>query len=366
MADRNVRNYTGDGVLAKLGVVMFVEHLILDARRKAKIKKAHSAKQTGSQLDIGKGNHHTATSAKGRNDKSYSKAMGVDPTHSVRAATQPNDLTVANDSDTDNSERDVDLNNLLLEVGNLDINDDAFDQLLHTTSSLTGITGTKNNSNDDGDKHDISITDMTDDDILQILLMCETDNDMHRFLAGLDVDELDRIDTFFDHSDDDDDDDILDYEEQYLARRGLYDDDEIAPEMFQRALEETLAQVPTGLKPGKKKKKKKDPWSECLLTLPTISFLGVKNWLSHDKGVTKKQKQQEKKQQKKETKAKKRYQNQMDTNTSGGHPSNTPSTELWNMDRYVRNNTRSVLKRSNLSVIFIKAALWFHHWQSTY
>jgi hypothetical protein len=87
---------------------------------------------------------------------------------------------------------------------------------------------------------------------------------MHRFLGGLDVDELDRIDAFFEHyddehyDDDDDDfydydDDILDCEEQDLAELGLFDDydDEIAPGMFQRALEEALAQVPTGLKPGK-------------------------------------------------------------------------------------------------------------------
>jgi hypothetical protein len=59
----------------------------------------------------------------------------------------------------------------------------------------------------------------------------------------------------------------------------------------------------------------------------------VKNWLSHDKGAIKKYKQQEKKQQKKEAKANKRYQNKKDTNASGGNPSNTPSTELWNMDR---------------------------------
>ncbi|KAI8341840.1 hypothetical protein BC941DRAFT_414661 [Chlamydoabsidia padenii] len=231
--------------------------------------------------------------------------------------------SVVNQHTEEDEERDVDLNNLHLDIGNLDIVDDDFLQLIHSSSSNTMTQQTtisvddidvdddddqSDNDDDDDDDDDDDIDDydlavmrdyienveLTEEDIMNILDQNGNDQDLHEYLDNLDRDELDKLDRFLMQqgdtllsSDDDDDDDIdrdlLAYEEQYLTNHGLDDDDddEISPAMFRVSLEDAMSQIPPGLKPG------------------------VRNWLSHDKKAIKKQKQLEKKEKRREAKVKK-------------------------------------------------------------
>ncbi|KAI9307458.1 hypothetical protein BJ944DRAFT_228597 [Cunninghamella echinulata] len=125
---------------------------------------------------------------------------------------------------------------------------------------------------------------------------------LHQLLTTYDGDEDEELraleDKFLmdlllneDHEDDDDDEDdeeidddaILNEEERFFLNGNDYDgiaEDEISPDMFRITLEEALAEVPPGLKPG------------------------VRNWLSHEKKEQKKQKRLEKKERRKEAKEK--------------------------------------------------------------
>lgn len=208
-------------------------------------------------------------------------------------------------------ERDVDLNNLHLDIGNLDIDDADFLHLLDSSLSSTRAevsvsvdesNGDNNSNNNDDDYDDdddddddedsdsdsdsdsdneqvdddeefdmaimrdyIENVELTEEDVLNILAQTGNDRDLHEYLDGLDKDELDKLDRFLmqhgeghmdfvvpdDDDDGDDDNDLLAYEEQYLVNHGLEDDDdEISPDMFRASLEDALAEIPPGLKPG--------------------------------------------------------------------------------------------------------------------
>ncbi|SAM04674.1 hypothetical protein [Absidia glauca] len=253
------------------------------------------------------GGQHKSNSAKEpkkrtrRNNKATGEYSSITSTstHFVQSTGKWNDAV---DHATDD-ERDVDLNNLHLDIGNLDIDDADFLQLLDSSHSssraeVTVSVGDDDEDHDDDNDHNdnddedddnddsdsdseeefdmaimrdyIENVELTEDDILNILAQNGDDQDLHEYLDSLDTDELDKLDRFLmqhgdghmdsvvssDDDDDDDDKDLLAYEERYLANHGLDDgddDDEISPDMFRASLEDALAEIPPGLKPGKSK-----------------------------------------------------------------------------------------------------------------
>ncbi|CAO3592415.1 unnamed protein product [Absidia cylindrospora] len=268
-------------------------------------------------------------------------------THFVRSIARWNDQlsdiedtkkeNVTHSDDDDDDERDIDLNNLHLDIGNLDINDDDLNELTSyqqpscsaSSPSLAGADTSNDSEDSNSDSEDLldQEEELTDHDIMQIILQHENDDTIRDYLDGLTMAQLDRLDAFFeqhagemDDDDDDDgddteescddDDDLLAYEQRYLANHGLDDDDEdeISPDQFRISLEEALENVPTGLKPG------------------------VRNWISHDKKEAKRQKRLEKKEKKKVVKAKK--QPNKDKTKRGG-PVPEPS-ELLKIDSRIR------------------------------
>ncbi|ORZ20296.1 hypothetical protein BCR42DRAFT_408429 [Absidia repens] len=345
------------------------------SRRKAKIKKTQAKQselfgvmgfQSQCQVDlVGSSNGSnsksksigTRKSPKGGGRKGVAEYSHITDTstHFVRSLARWNDqlsdtedTKKENDSHSDDDdgddddERDIDLNNLHLDVGNLDINDDDLNELTsyrqppcNTLSpSLDGADTSNDSEDSDSDNEDrVDLEDeLTDHDIMQIVLQHEDDDAIRDYLDGLTTAQLDRLDVFFeqhagelDDDDDDDDDDDEDddteescdddydlstYEQRYLSNHGLDDDekDEISPDRFRISLEEALENVPTGLKPG------------------------VRNWISHDKKEAKRQKRLEKKERKREAKAKK--QPNKDKAKRGG-PNPEPS-ELLKIDSRIR------------------------------
>ncbi|CAO3581751.1 unnamed protein product [Absidia cylindrospora] len=229
------------------------------------------------------------------------------------------------DTDDEDEERDVDLNNLHMDIGNLDVDDDVFLQLSAISSQHVDMTldnrdikatypsdddqaiemDSESNSDDDFDEDDdlavmrdyMENVQLTEDDILQILDQHGDDQDLFDYLDGLDHNTLNELDVFlqqqgglgkehdYDDLDDFDDLELLAYEEQYLANHGLInsddDDDEISPDAFRNSLEHSLMDVPTGLNRG------------------------MQNGISDDKKATRKQKRREKKERQREIKTKK-------------------------------------------------------------
>ncbi|CAO3625174.1 unnamed protein product [Cunninghamella blakesleeana] len=168
-------------------------------------------------------------------------------------------------------------------IENISLNEDEIELILNRNHNHFNL---DDNEEDEEDEYEINEDEDDEDAMLSVALEEQYLRELE--LYGFDIED--------DEDDEDEDlDDIDDLDDEILARSAPfmngndYNDDEISPEMFRFSLEEALAAVPPGLKPG------------------------VRNWLSHEKKEQKKQKRLEKKQKRKESKEKNKSKKNNDT-----------------------------------------------------
>ncbi|ORZ26091.1 hypothetical protein BCR42DRAFT_19537 [Absidia repens] len=303
-----------------------------------KTNRRKAAKGTGEYSYITTTATHFVQSTD-RWNESNQLEMAMESSNTLQAMHRTED--VVDTDDEEDEERDVDLNNLHTDIGNMDIDDDVFLQLSALTSHQEPISqhvdttqdnhdikatypsddnqatemDSESNSDDDfdfdfddddddDDDDDLAVmrdymenVQLTEEDILQILDHHGDDQDLFDYLDRLDHDTLNELDVFlqkheglgkehdYNELDDMDDLELLADEEQHLTNHGLIngdddDDDEISADAFRTVLEHSLMDVPSGLNQG------------------------TQNRISDDKKAAKKQKRREKNERKREIKAK--------------------------------------------------------------